>query len=367
MKILQISYNLTSGGAERFVVDLCNRFSDNTDDEVVLATTDDGRIPRLNHYAGDLSSKVKRRFVGTEKKVGLKPKCLWGMYRIIKEEKPDVVHIHCNIIIGYLPALFYRKPVYIHTLHNLAHKCCASPIFRRINEYFYRKLVHAITISTECQESFVSYYKNCNSRKITNGREPLELSNKTAEVKAFIDSIKVSPDSPVFIHVARCFSQKNPELLYSTFGKLASEGLDFLLIVLGKDHEKYAEKYKNSKQIYVVGEKRNVGDYMSCADFFVLSSNYEGLPLSLLEAMSMGVTPVSTPAGGVVDVIRNGENGYITRTFDAGEYEELIRYAIAHKDELSKELIKKEYEQDYSMKRCSSVYYEEYKKWLKEK
>ena len=46
---------------------------------------------------------------------------------------------------------------------------------------------------------------------------------------------------------------------------------------------------------------------MSLADYFVLSSDFEGLPLTLIEAMSMGITPICTPAGGVVDVIKDGK------------------------------------------------------------
>ena len=54
MKILQIAYSLSSGGGERFVVDLCNRLAENTKNKVTLLITNDARIPKNAHYLGEL-------------------------------------------------------------------------------------------------------------------------------------------------------------------------------------------------------------------------------------------------------------------------------------------------------------------------
>lgn len=61
-----------------------------------------------------------------------------------------------------------------------------------------------------------------------------------------------------------------------------------------------------------------------------MSSKMEGLPISLLEAMSLGVIPVSTPAGGVCDVIRNGENGYISSSHTPEDFYRIVKDAIAN-------------------------------------
>ena len=87
-----------------------------------------------------------------------------------------------------------------------------------------------------------------------------------------------------------------------------SEFLNFLLIVLGDKYHHWTDKLKGSQRICLLGLKENVGDYMAAADYYVMSSDWEGLPITLLEAMSMGVIPVSTPAGGVADVIKDGTN-----------------------------------------------------------
>ena len=65
-------------------------------------------------------------------------------------------------------------------------------------------------------------------------------------------------------------------------------------------------------KIYFLGEKNNVGDYLLFSDAFCLTSFYEGLPISLLEALSCGVTPICTSVGGIPDVIKDNQTGYLS-------------------------------------------------------
>lgn len=88
----------------------------------------------------------------------------------------------------------------------------------------------------------------------------------------------------------------------------------------------------------------------------------EGLPISLLEAMSMGVVPVSTPAGGVCDVIRNCENGYISFSHSSEDYYKTIKDAIANVGGVTSKQIIEEYKEKYSMIACAKAYTEEFKK-----
>ena len=94
MKILQIIFSLSSGGAERFVVDLSNELSKNND--VILLTLKDlTNYPEGNFYKFDLSSRVKYENLGLPQKYTLIS--LWKVYQYIKKYKPDVVHMHLCI------------------------------------------------------------------------------------------------------------------------------------------------------------------------------------------------------------------------------------------------------------------------------
>lgn len=358
MKILQIIYSLSSGGGERFVVDLCNRLALDSSNEVILLTICDSNNPKMVLYLQDLNKNV--RFENLHRLKGLSLGSMFGVYSFIKKEKPDVVHLHSNMMLCYPSFLMYRKCKYVHTLHNLASYCAGNRICKIINNHFYKNKIKPITISPVCQQSYIDFYKNHESTQITNGREPLVPSSLNP-----LD-IKIHEDRVLFIHVARCAPQKNQPRLFHTFDRLYNEGISFELLCIGSNYDEFSKKYKDHPQIHILGEKNNVADYMALADYFVLSSDFEGLPLTLLEAMSMGVVPICTPAGGIVDVIRDGENGYMAETFDNEDYYNKVKQAIAERGKISREALIKEFDDKYSMEICSKKYYHEYLRLIKQ-
>lgn len=361
MKILQLALSLGAGGAERIAVSLCNRFAANADNEVILVSILDESVPRNIHYLKDLSSNV--RFVNLHCKTGLQIKAIWRVLRTIKKERPDVVHCHTHAVILLFPTLLIPEVHYFHTIHNMSEKIMArSGFLKRVimNYLFKRNKVNPITISEACHLSYYDTFRISNDICISNGSEPLAITEDAESVKREIERIKNSPDTIVFIHVARHNPQKNHDKLFRTFLRLEDEGERCILIVLGEHYDSWKEKLKDSKSIFLLGAKKNVGDYMAQADFFVLSSDYEGLPMTLLEAMSMGVTPISTPAGGVVNVIKDGINGYMTKGFDDDEFYRKVKYAIKERNSISRDNIVTDYQKHYSMEVCAKNYYNLY-------
>lgn len=362
MKILQIIYTLSSGGAERFVVDICNELVKNTNNEVHLLTIN-ARNEKEKYYLNSLSHKVYYSDVGATK--GLSVKSIWGVYKTIKRIKPDVVHMHSGAILGYLPAIFYKRTNYIYTIHTIANKAIASKWLKEFQKWLFKKHIQPVTISKICQESYKSFYGQDNAICIINGRASLIATDEAKNVKKEIEGYKRSKETPVFIHVARYSKEKNQELLFNAFNKLHNDGKDFLLVVIGAGFDNSPYMHLNeTSHIKILGAKQNVGDYLACADYFVLSSIFEGLPLSLIEAMSMGCIPISTPAGGVVDVIRDGENGLLSPSLDSEDFYKTIEKVFDRKFSIEKNDIIKEYKENYTMEVCVNKYYNIYKKLL---
>jgi len=103
MKILQIALSLGGGGAERIVTDLSNRLVTMGNHEVVILTILDDRDPRNVLYMKALSPKV--RVINLHCKSGLQAKALWGVFKTIKREKPDIVHNHFSPPLLLFPVL----------------------------------------------------------------------------------------------------------------------------------------------------------------------------------------------------------------------------------------------------------------------
>lgn len=359
MKILELTYALTSGGGERFLVDLSNELCKHNDITIVQILSNDN--PGNAHYLPDIDKRIK--YLNLKSHKGLSLGVLRSVYRTIKNVKPDVVHVHCSLLTVALAVFLCHNTRFYHTLHSLAHRCVTPKQLTFLYKYLYKHRVRPITISQACLNSYEDLFHLGNGIMITNGRSQILKSNLSTAVMTELNAFKNHADDKTFLHVARLHPVKNHKLLFETFDRLIKEGEHIQLVVIGSGYETspFAE-YNNHKGIHILGEKRNVGDYFAAADYFVMSSKMEGLPISLLEAMSMGVMPVSTPAGGVCDVIRNGENGYISSSHSSEDFYKTIKDAIANVAGVTSKYIITEYQEKYSMVACAKAYLEEFEK-----
>lgn len=344
MKILVLSYSLASGGAEHFAVDLCNTLS--ADHEVTLLTTDDDAVASNCHYLEELRPEV--RYVNLHCRSGRSPEALFRISRYIGKTHPDIVHANTDLIQLLLPLALHRKPKYVHTIHNLAEVYEVSPVFKPLFRHLYRRRVCPVTISRQCSASYRKLYGLENDVTLVNGRTKPPCSDVFAAVREQLRRFRAG--RPLFVHVSRYARQKNQEVLFAAFREIENA----CLVVLGRDFPPALTAAQDASKVLFVGECPNVGDYLAEADFFVLSSLYEGLPLALLEAMSYGVTPVSTPAGGVCDVIRDAGNGYLSAGFDAPALAAALRRALAAP--VDRQLLEEEYRRLYSMEACAGRY-----------
>lgn len=321
MRIIQLIYSLCSGGAERFVVSLSNQLVDMGHEVTVcmLLPSSEERYIFNKQY---LNHKVKFHSMGFGSGCSLNK--VKALEKYLIAENPDIVHCHLNVI-PYIFRLSFacRSIRFVHTLHSVAENASGKKYQRFINRWFYSQgIITPVTISEQCRLSYVRFYGLPSPVRIDNGCETPHKTSLFDSVKAEVDSYKSDENTPVFIHVARYHEQKNQGLLIDAFNELDREETDFVLLILGDGFEqgRGAElKDKACRNIHFLGLKNNVADYLYCSDAFCLTSIYEGLPISLLEAMACGVVPICTKVGGVADVIEDGVDGYLSK-IDKNEY-----------------------------------------------
>ena len=359
MTIIQLIYNLESGGAEKFVVNLSNQLSDNGHNVIICMLLDDSN-PASTFNKQFLHPYVK--FHSMKFSRGFSLKKVMAVHKYIKDQSPDVVHCHLNVIPYIFPtALFSRQIKFIHTIHNVAEKASGLKIQRNINRYFYKhNRITPITISKECQISFEKYYNLHNIHRIDNGCPTVEPTKELLSVQNEIKKLTKKGDF-VFVHVARFHPAKNQQLLIDAFNQIYSKNKNFVLLILGRgfnSNEGKKLQQQSCPNIFFLGEKNNVGDYLLCANAFCLTSVYEGLPISLLEAMSCGITPICTAVGGITNVIINKENGYLAET-SIESYTNAIKSFMGNVIDPNK--IKQSLIQKYSMQTCASSYIDVYK------
>lgn len=360
MRILEIIPTLGAGGAERFVTDLSNELIECGDDVTVIILME--LTPQYSLYVNDLNPNIK--VISLNKSLGFSLLALLKIIKIIFDIKPDIVHCHLNSIFYIaLPSLFnFMRTSYVYTVHNDAERDSGNWLFAKVMKLlFYFHKVIPITISSESNKSFEKFYKTSSYETIFNGRK---ISNVivSQRIKDFIDSFRKTSNTKVILYMSRLIEQKRPVLHAKICNDLYRSGYDIVLLMYGEDFSNgmYLSEISklNSECIHILGVTSDVLEILKCGDAFLLLSSYEGLPISLLEALSVGCIPICTPVGGVKDIVSTGYNGYLT--LDCSEescYNALRDFLEA--DDMTRNRIKENAIKSfipYSMKECCERY-----------
>lgn len=326
MKIVEIVPQLRSGGAERFVVDLCNELvrMGNKVTLIVLYSLDDKA--GFNFYLPELSKTVD--VISMNKKPGTDLSLFFRLYKTVKRLRPDVVHSHLRSLPYLLPGILLRntKTVF-HTVHNDARVEASDFINRSTRKFLFRhRLCHPVTISAESDLSFAKYYGEkvprtmiFNGRNIPETIAPIDLS-----------AYRTTPDTRIIINLASVSVVKRQDLIARTCRRLELEGYDFAMLMIGhKAHKEVISgvEVAGCSRVHMLGKRTNPLSYLTAADGYCLMSSYEGMPISLIEAMGCRAVPVCTPVGGIKDVINDGVNGILaTNTTEEACYTALKRF-----------------------------------------
>lgn len=362
MKILQITYSLSSGGAERFVVDLSNELSKTH--EVHLVAILDDEVGENGFYREEISNKVKYRSLKHTR--GFSFLKLISLYKIVREIDPDIVHFQgVNIIFFFLHViLFDRRPKYIETLHSKADVIFTLKRLSFITKLIYRSgLVHLCTISKANQESVERVCGIYDTTLVYNARALPLVSDGFESVKREIETFKKSNADKVFIHIGRFSELKNQEMLVRAFNSLDKKGYDFTLLIFGSGFDEALDLKKIAcHRIHFLGVKHNITDYLMCADAFCLTSLVEGMPISLIEALYCGCYPICTPVSGPIDVIQDAHIGMLSSSFDEKSYIKVLELFLHRNDGVNREKLRQFALSMFSIEGCASNYLSVYKK-----
>jgi len=239
---------------------------------------------------------------------------LFKCYRELSRIKPDITHTHLGIIIYFLPYIYLNKCKCFHTVHNIPQK-----EGKKIYKFFYRKKIKPIGISETIAQMIKEFYDvKYNIPVIYN---PVDLSRFNGIVPMKCSNIVT------LIIVARLCSQKNHKLLFEAFSTAIKDGKNIQLKIVGDGPLKnelieYANNLGISEKVEFLGQRDDIPYLLESSDIFMLSSLWEGLPLSVLEAMAAGLPIISTDVGGVKDIVK--DNGILVEKSNAEKLCEAI-------------------------------------------
>lgn len=361
MKILEVTFHLASGGAERFVVDLSNELA-KSNDVTVLALRDDSVNPEVrNFYKGDLAANVHYECLGL--KDGLRPSMWWKICQYINKHKPEIVHYHGDPMPFWMlvPMIFSSKKIkYVQTIHSDIHNGYDTFIYRWLVRLLGNNhRVRFVALSDTNYHELMSLYPNVCATCIVNGRSPMSPTGKWDEVASELAAYRHTSKTKLFLHVARCDVVKNQNRLIRVFNQLEERGYDAELLIIGAGYDEQLgiEMYAMAnKHIHFLGIRKNIADYMLLTDVFCLSSDFEGMPISLIEALLCGTPAVSTPVCGSVDAIKSGINGYLSTSFSDEDYLQALISSYDNWNTIKKNAMEQKDICPYTIKECAEKY-----------
>jgi glycosyltransferase involved in cell wall biosynthesis len=267
------------------------------------------------------------------KRQGFDPRMFARVARALERFRPHVVHTHSYVLRYALPYLAYRRyPAMVHTVHNLAEKEVGWS-GRLIHRLAFRRGVVPVVIAHEVADSFHRVYGTYGSPLIPNGIPVADFHRSSVDREQWRRREGFATTDVLFVCVAQLRPQKNPALLLESFAQgPASDPRSHLLFVgvgsLSGDLEKQVEALDLGDKVRLLGRRSDVPDILNAADVFALSSDWEGNPLSVMEAMAAGKPVVCTAVGGVPELLEGGGCGLLVPPGDARAFAEAMSYML---------------------------------------
>ena len=321
MKILFYINTLGHGGAERVMSNLANEFS-KKDYDVTLVTS----FPCEWEYP--LTDRVRRINLVNERVVGFFKRNIVltrALRKVVKSEKPDVV------------VSFMAEPNFRTVLATRGLKVKTVLSIRNDPDREYPTGLHRLLAKTLYKKADKVVFQTDDAKKWF----PKSIQRKSRIIMNQVDerffNTSYNGERKNIVTTGRLTAQKNHRMLIEAFSMVTDKVQDNLIIYgegeLHEELEKYVNELGLSDRVFLPGAVKDVPETIKSAKLFVLSSDYEGMPNSLLEAMALGLPCISTdcPCGGPRQVLGD-INGCLVEVGNVDKMSEAIVQMLTNTD-----------------------------------
>lgn len=290
-------------------------------------------------YAADEAGVRYQRVPGLATRAGWLAdlKALWWLYRRMRRDRPHIVHTHTAKAgaLGRLAAALARVPVRIHTFHGHVlgggyFSARTTAAYRFIERALARLTTRLIVLSPKQHEELSETLRVADRDRfdivpLGLDLEPFSTLDRSAERDATRNSLGIPLDAWVVASIGRLVPIKNHSLLLRAFAEAvrSDPGRRWVLLVAGDGDPQYrselvalAKRQGIEADVLWLGWRRDLPELLAASDVFALTSDDEGTPVAMIEALTAGTVVVARAVGGVGDVAEATPHAIVVDTDD---------------------------------------------------
>jgi glycosyltransferase involved in cell wall biosynthesis len=367
LNICQVVNNLDAGGLEKIAISLHNGIENSEINSFLICLDGPGSLyPQVEKNTSNHLILEKPSHSLLSKFPILN---LLKFRRFITSNKINVIHAHNWAALIYSVTAtkgLSRKPKIVFSEHNQINRATTKEKAKFLT--FLQKANSRLMVSKNLQDIYIDTYgKKLTTDVMYNGIDGKRFNVETIGTPSKSDFIPVNNDDFVIGTAVVLSEQKGLKYFIEAAAKVCAITTDVKFVIAGdgplrKELESQAKKLNLDDRLFFIGFQTNIPKIVSCYDVYLMTSLWEGLPLSLIEALALGKPVVATNVGGNSEVVQDNENGFIVPSKDinaiANHLIELYnnRTALSHYKKINTHRFTKTFSLDKMLKNHTSLY-----------
>ena len=265
-------------------------------------------------------------------------RALFALNRKLRKDKIDILHAHLPYsgLVGRLASKFSPVKKVVYSEHNVWERY--NKVMRVANKFTYKMNDAVVAVSENVEESIRSGMNVGDSLRlntIENGVDVEQLSTLSKASKWLKEELGIPAENRIVTCVANFTPKKrHTDLLAAAKRTLASTpDVSFVLVGIGPlldDVKAEAKTLGIDKNVVFTGLREDAREIIAASDMFMLSSEFEGMPISVLEAMGTKTPVLSTRVGGLPEMLVEGTEGMMVDSLNPEKLSDAINDLLAN-------------------------------------